>query len=172
MPHDGHDAFDLYDIIIRDTSEVSSRRRQLDSMYVTLITFILTGEAYLAFYSYSQSYDNWVVVSAAAVISLLGMLVTWRWHSGQKKIGKVLQNRYDFLRNLEKTEQLRGLGATIFTDEWEKFYKPRDDAAFRQVTVSLQITFMLVFILIPVLFVYATASADGSLQSILRLLGL
>jgi hypothetical protein len=167
-----HDEFDLYDTIIRDTSEVSSRRRQLDSMYVTLITFILTGEAYLAFYSYSKSYNNWVVVVAAAVISLLGLLVTFRWHSGQQKIGKVLQNRYDFLRKLEATSQLQSLGANIFTEEWGKFYAPRYGAAFRKLTISLQVTFMLVFILIPLLFVYSTANADGSLQSILNLLHL
>ncbi len=167
-----HDEFDLYDTIIRDTSEVSSRRRQLDSMYVTLITFILTGEAYLAFYSYSQSYDNWVVVSAAAVISLLGMLVTWRWHSGQKQIGRVLENRYKFLRKLEDSAQLKGLGATIFTEEWNKFYAPRYGSAFGKLTISLQFTFMAVFILVPVLFVYATANADGTLQQFLHFLHL
>lgn len=153
-----HDEFDLYDTIIKDTSELSSRRRQLDGLYVTLITFILTGEAYLAFYTYSHSLDNWVLASAAVATSLVGLIVTTRWRDGQRNIGKILRHRYQFLRKLERTETLQRLGATVFTEEWEQIYGSNDNPWFHSVTVGLQVTFALIFVLIPIPFIIATAS--------------
>lgn len=161
-----HDEFDLYDTIIRDTSELSDRRRQLDSLYVTLITFILTGEAYLAFYCYSHAYDNWVVASAAGAMSLVGLIVTTRWNGGQRNIGAILKRRYAFLRQLEQTVTLKNLGATVFTNEWEQFYGPRDNVAFASVTFGLQLTFALIFIFIPLAF--AGANLSGPIATLLN----
>ena len=161
-----HDEFDLYDTIIRDTSELSNRRRQLDSLYVTLITFILTGEAYLAFYSYSHALDNWVVAGAAGTMSLVGLIVTTRWNGGQRNIGRILKHRYAFLRQLEQTDTLKNLGATVFTEEWDKFYGPRDNRAFSSITLGLQLTFALIFFFIPVTF--AVANESGPIAALLN----
>ena len=74
-----HDVFDVYQTIIKDTNEMNARRRQLDSLYVALITFILTGEAYVAFYS---AFTNWLLVFVTIGISLVGGSVTARWRDG------------------------------------------------------------------------------------------
>lgn len=155
-----HDEFDLYDTIIRDTNELSNRRRQLDSLYVTLITFILTGEAYLAFYSYIHSLDNWVVAGAAGTMSLVGLIVTTRWSGGQRKMYRLLTHRYEFLRELEQKDELKKLGATVFTHEWDKIYNRRDSGgAVGSVTTGLQLTFAAIFLCIPIAFSIANLSS-------------
>lgn len=155
-----HNEFDLYDTIIRDTTELSNRRRQLDSLYVTLITFILTGEAYLAFYSYSHALDNWVIAGTAGAMSLVGLIVTTRWRGGQRNIGNLLRHRYKFLRELEQRDELKKLGATVFTEEWKQFYQKYDDGgAFHSITVGLQLTFAAIFLAIPIAFSIANLSS-------------
>lgn len=162
-----HDEFDLYDTIIRDTNELSNRRRQLDSLYVTLITFILTGEAYLAFYSYSHALDNWVVAGAAGTMSLVGLIVTTRWNGGQRKMYKLLTHRYTFLRELEQKDELKKLGATLFTTEWDKVYNQHDSGgAVGSATFGLQLTFAAIFFFIPIAF--ATANLSGPIVALLN----
>ena len=153
-----HDKFDLYDTIIRSTSDLSSQRRQLDGLYVTLITFILTGEAYLAYYAYSHKLENWVLTSVAVAASLVGLIFTIRWLAGQNRTEAILRHRYEFLRKLEGAQALQELGATVFTEEWDRIYKKRDNRWFQGVTTSLQIIFVLIFLAIPLPFIIAMAS--------------
>ncbi len=149
-----HDVFDVYSAIIKDTSELNDRRRQLDSLYVTLITFILTGDAYVAF---NSAFNNWFLVVVTMGISMVGWTVTTRWRAGLRNLSKILEHRYEYLRSLEQTDELKLLGANVYTIEWERFYKPGTDRRFRSVTNSLQVTFLVVFVFIPTVLLALTA---------------
>ncbi|HEU5343812.1 MAG TPA: hypothetical protein VFU60_05680 [Ktedonobacterales bacterium] len=155
-----HDVFDVYQTIIKDTNEMNARRRQLDSLYVALITFILTGEAYVAFYS---AFTNWLLVFVTIGISLVGGSVTARWRDGLDDLDEVLNFRYEYLRNLEARDEMIAIGATLYGDEWLKIYKPREDLRhhankrFRSVTKRLQLVFIIVFFAIPILLLCITA---------------
>jgi hypothetical protein len=150
-----HDTFDVYATIIKDTNEMNARRRQLDSLYVTLITFILTGEAYVAFYS---AFNNWLLVFATIGISIIGGAVTARWRDGLRNLDEILEYRYEYLRNLEKQQEMSDIGATLYSQEWKDIYEPRKvNKKFRSVTNRLQWIFMAVFIVIPLLLLSLTA---------------
>ncbi len=158
-----HDVFDVYATIIKDTNEINARRRQLDSMYVTLITFILTGEAYVAFYS---TFTNWLLVAITIGISLVGGTVTARWRDGLRNLDGFLDLRYGFLRKLEAHDDMVAIGATIYSQEWERLYNPHPDKQdkpyrllkrYQTVTARLQRIFITVFIAIPILLLCITA---------------
>ena len=149
-----HDVFDVYATIIKDTNEMNDRRRQLDSLYVTLITVILTGDAYVAFFS---AFNNWLLVIVTIGVSVVGATVTTRWRAGLHNIDEILNHRYQFLRGLEETEELRALGASVYSAEWESIYKRREARRVRSVTNSLQLIFIGVFILIPIVLTGLTA---------------
>lgn len=173
-----HDIFDVYATIIKDTNEMNDRRRQLDSLYVALITFILTGEAYVAFYS---AFTNWLLVFITIGISLVGGAVTARWRDGLRSLDEILNFRYEYLRKLEAHDEMIAIGATLYGDEWEHIYKPRQDKQgkgnkrnkqdqqdqqdkryrslkrFRTVTSRLQLIFIIVFFAIPLLLLCITA---------------
>jgi hypothetical protein len=149
-----HDVFDVYETVIKDTNSLNDRRRQLDSLYVTLITFILTGDAYLTVYC---TFDNWLLVFVTIGVGLVGSAVISRWGEGLKNIDDILNHRYEFLRNLEQDPAMVALGASVYREEWQAIYKPRKEKNYRTVTSRLQVTFLAVFILIPVLLIALTA---------------
>lgn len=155
-----HDVFDVYATIIKDTNEMNARRRQLDSLYVTLITFILTGDAYVAFYS---AFNNWLLVFVTIGISIVGGAVTARWREGIHNLDNILNFRYTFLRKLEVEQEMIDIGATFYTQEFNILYKPHEDQQshqdkrFRTVTNRLQRTFMAVFIVVPLVLLSLTA---------------
>lgn len=150
-----HDVFDVYATIIKDTNEMNARRRQLDSLYVTLITVILTGDAYVAFYS---AFDNWLLIVVTLGISAVGWAITSRWRDGLRNLDKILDFRYAFLRQLENSDEMKAVGATLYTQEHGMFfYSPHQDKRFRTVTNRLQATFLIVFIMIPLLLAGLTA---------------
>ncbi len=178
------DAFDVYVTILRDTNELNTRRRQLDSLYVTLITFILSGEAFVAF---NSTFTDWLFVAVVVGISWVGITVNSRWRDGARSIDEILEHRYKFLRSLETQNPFTYIGATFFSDEWKSFYSKRTDAKsadaksadaksadaksadaksadakrvdkkFRTTTGRLQRTFTAVFILIPLSVIALTA---------------
>jgi hypothetical protein len=148
-----HDVFDVYATIIKDTNEMNAGRRQLDSLYVTLLTFILTGDAYVTFYS---AFNNWLLVFATIGICFVGSAVTARWREGIRNIENLQNFRYAFLRKLEAEQEMIDIGATFYTQEYEKNYKPMQKR-FLTVTNRLQRTFMAVFIVIPLLLLSLTA---------------
>lgn len=158
-----HDIFDVYATTIKDTNEMNARRRQLDSLYVTLITFILTGEAYVAFYS---TFTNWLLVFVTIGISIVGGTVTARWRDGLRNLDGILDLRYGFLRKLEAHDDMVAIGATLYSQEWERLYNPHQDKQnkrfrlfkrYQTVTARLQVTFITVFIVIPILLLCVTA---------------
>ncbi len=149
-----HDAFDVYAVIIKDTNELNSRRRQLDSLYVTLITVIMTGDAYVAFLS---AFNNWFLVLVTIGVGLVGGAVTSRWSEGVFSIGQILNERYAYLRGLEATDELRAIGATLYTDEWTRIYRKGENNRFSSVTARLQLTFAIVFCAIPLMLAALTA---------------
>lgn len=150
-----HDKFDVYATMIKDTNEMNSRRRQLDSLYVTIITLIMTGAAYVAFYS---ALNNWLLVAVSVGVSVVGIVVTNRWRDGLRNLDKILDHRYEFLRNLEASDELLAIGATLYSDEWNNgFYGLHKDKRARSVTNRLQLTFISVFILIPLALAALTA---------------
>ncbi len=148
------DAFDVYVTTLQDTNKLNERRRQLDSLYVTLITFILGGEAYVAF---NSTFTNWLPALAATGVSLVGIAVNARWRDGLRSIDQILDHRYQFLRKLEDSDLFRNIGATLFTDEWREIYSKRIDRKFKSVTGRLQSTFTTVFVLIPLAVTALTA---------------
>ncbi|HZC08258.1 MAG TPA: hypothetical protein VE338_21675 [Ktedonobacterales bacterium] len=150
-----HDSFDVYATIIKDTNEMNARRRQLDSLYVTLITLILTADAYVAFYS---SFTNWLLVFATIGISIVGGAVTTRWRDGLHNLDEILNFRYTFLRDLEASDEMKAIGATLYSQEWNHIYGPRQDKRFRSVTNRLQLTFIIVFVLIPLVLLGLTVA--------------
>lgn len=150
-----HDVFDVYQTIIKDTNEMNARRRQLDSLYLSLITLILTGDAYVAFFS---SFDNWLLVAVTIGISAVGWAITSRWRDGLSNLDKILKFRYAYLRDLEGYDEMKAISATLYNQEWDKVYKPREDnKRFRSVTSRLQVTFLVVFIMIPLILAVLTA---------------
>jgi hypothetical protein len=150
-----HDVFDVYATIIKDTNELNARRQQIDSLYVTLLTFILTGDAYVAFYS---AFNNWLLVLATIGICFLAGAVTARWREGIHNLVNILDFRYAYVRGLEAHPEMIAIGATYFTQEYgEKFYRPIREKQFLYVTYRLQTTFMAVFIVIPLVLLSLTA---------------
>lgn len=150
-----HDVFDVYQTIIKDTNEMNARRRQLDSLYVTLITVILTADAYVAFFS---AFDNWLLVAVTIGISVVGWAITSRWRDGLSDLEAILQYRYTYLRDLEKNEEMKAIGATLYGQEWKDIYERRQaNKRFRSVTSRLQVTFLIIFILIPLILAALTA---------------
>lgn len=143
-----HDEFDLYSLILEDTETLSSRRRQLDSLYVATVTLILGGSAYVAFYS---QFDNWLVVFVTFGIAVVGTAVAGRWSQGSKNLNAIIDLRYQFLRKLEQTSALQRVGAAILSQEWSTIYQPRLDRKYRMATRRLQSIFVAVFWLIPCL---------------------
>jgi hypothetical protein len=87
----------------------------------------------------------------------VGAAVTTRWREGLKNIDQILNHRYAFLRHLEQDEAMQAVGASVYTDEWKAIYEPRKDKEFRSVTNRLQLTFLTVFVLVPVLLAALTA---------------
>ena len=150
-----HDVFDVYQTIIKDTNEMNARRRQLDSLYLSLITLILTGDAYVAFFS---AFDNWLLVAVTIGISAVGWAITSRWREGLSDLEAILQFRYGYLRGLEQNAEMQAISATLYGQELKEIYEKRHaNKRFRSVTSRLQVTFLTVFILIPLLLAALTA---------------
>lgn len=148
------DEMDVYQIVIGDTNEINRRRQMMDSLYVAVISLILSGDAYAAF---TSRFDSWVDVAVTAGTGIVGFLVTARWRQALKDLDKILEHRYEFLRNLEALPALSSLGAAIYTREYEKFYKDRPTRRFRSATKRLQTIFQVVFVLIPIALAALTA---------------
>jgi hypothetical protein len=146
-----HDEFDVYKTAIEDVNELNRRRLDADNLYVGIVTLILTGEAYLFV---TSQFDSWLPVIATAAASLVGLAIVRRWSQGFVEIGKILDKRYQYLRNLEATEALKHLGASAFTEEYEIYRTSRRIKA--GLNSYLQSVFGLVFVIIPLFLALAT----------------
>lgn len=158
-----HDVFDVYSVAISDTNELRSYGQRIDSVYVTILTLILGGDAYVAA---ASRFDSWVPVIVTAGIGLVGLNFCQRWLRGLKNHSIIVRYRYDWLRNLEATDELRRLHADLFTSEYQDVYeggkeesKVERDA--RRRNRQIQRVFRMVFLAIPVLLALATFAATN-----------
>jgi hypothetical protein len=62
------------------------------------------------------------------------------------------------LRDLEASDEMKAIGATLYSQEWNHIYGPRQDKRFRSVTNRLQLTFIIVFVLIPLVLLGLTVA--------------
>lgn len=150
-----HDEMDVYQTVIGDTNEINRRRQTMDSLYVSLISLILTGDAYAAFVS---RLDSWLNVVATVGAGIVGLAVIARWRQALKDLDAILNVRYAFLRSLEALPSLSSIGAKLYTHEYEKVYALRSAGRFRSATKRLQTIFQAVFVIIPVALAVPTAT--------------
>ena len=149
------DAFDVYKVTIEDTNQLNFRRHATDSFYVALLTFVLTGDAYVA---YSATFDRWLPAIITLGIAAVGLAILARWRQSASDFSEILAHRYAFLRRLEETPELANAGATVFSEEYAKIYKSQDIGKHANTTKALQNVFFIVFLLIPLVLIGLTAA--------------
>jgi hypothetical protein len=155
----GHDLFDVYSVAIEDTNELKNYGQRIDSMYVTILTLILAGDAYVAA---GARFDTWVPVAATAGIGLVGLAFCLRWLRGLANLNQILNHRYQWLRDLEAEPELQRVGADLFTKEYEVVYEKKGlDAVARRRARQIQIIFLAIFIAIPAILALATFAATN-----------
>jgi hypothetical protein len=108
-----HDLFDVYAVAIEDTNQLKSYGQRIDSVYVTIVTLILAGDAYVAA---NSKFDNWLSVVVTGGIGIVGVAFCLRWLRGLSSVNDILVHRYEWLRNLESTAELEHLRANLFTE--------------------------------------------------------
>ncbi|MGO8949803.1 MAG: hypothetical protein ACLQUY_19545 [Ktedonobacterales bacterium] len=150
-----HDAFDVYKVIIEDTNHLNLRRQATDSFYVALLTFVLTGDAYVA---YNAKFDSWPPDTLTLGIAAVGLAILARWRQSSSDFSQILGYRYAFLRRLEERPELSNAGATVFSEEYAKIYKSQDVGKHTNTTKALQNVFIIVFLLIPLILIGLTAA--------------
>lgn len=154
-----HDAFDVYVAAINDTNELKSYGQRIDSVYVTILTLILAGDGYVAA---ASRFDSWVPVVVTVGIGLIGLIFCRRWRRGLINLDKIVSHRYDWLRALERAEQLKGIQADLLTSEYEKVYKPRGlDRVSRTRSRQLPDLFSIIFVALPLLLALVTLAATN-----------
>lgn len=153
---------DVYKIVVDDTNQLLARRQGLDNIYVTIVTLVLAGDAYVAALS---QFNNWLPVVETLGIGIVGVMVIGRWRQGVADLNENLQFRFKWLRDLEATPPLAQLGATLFTLEFQNVIAPREKSqkyrrrGFGARSHRLQALFRTVFLLIPLLLAALTAVA-------------
>jgi len=74
------------------------------------------------------------------------------WRQTYLEIQRLLTKRHDFIRKLEQTEALRGVSASMFTEEYQSVYQRR-----RRVNrLAMQSTFALLLAFVPIVLVIGT----------------
>jgi hypothetical protein len=164
-----HDYFDVYRVAIEDLHATRDLGQRIDSFYLTILTLLLTADAYEIA---NARFDQWAPTFATSGVALIGIAVTARWLQGASNLYQIVRYRYKWLREAEKRPEMAGLGANVFTEEYEKIYLPRNNHGktqaasssekdpgarkFRNRTVFLQILCLVIFILIPIIIGAAT----------------
>jgi hypothetical protein len=146
-----YDEFDVYKTAIEDANEMLRRRGDADNLYVGIVTLILTGEAYLFV---TSQFDSWLPVIATGAASLVGLAIVRRWSQGFVELSRILDKRFEFLRKLEETDALKGLGASAFTEEYPIYTQSRRKGP--GLNSYLQWVFGLVFVVLPLFLALAT----------------
>src|SRR5689334_12233491 len=146
-----YDEFDVYKTAIEDANEMLRRRGDADNLYVGIVTLILTGEAYLFV---TSQFDSWLPVIATAAASLVGLAIVRRWSQGFVELSRILDKRFEFLRKLEETDALKGLGVSAFTEEYPIYTQSRRKGP--GLNSYLQWVFGLVFVVLPLFLALAT----------------
>jgi hypothetical protein len=154
-----HDAFDVYAVAIQDTNELKNYGQRIDSVYVTILTLILAGDGYVAA---ASRFDSWIPVAVTVGIGIVGFIFCQRWQRGLINLNDILNHRYEWLRELERTQHLRGIGANLFTSEYEEVYQPSGlDSVARRRNRQIQSVFRIIFIAIPLVLGIVTLAATN-----------
>ncbi len=122
-PLSKRDFFDVYKVAIDDLHRTRSLAQQIDTMYVTILTLLLTADAYEIA---TSKFDSWVPVVATACVALIGIAIASRWRRGTANLFKIVTNRYAWLRSAEDARmhpEMAQIGADIFTQEYKAVYK-------------------------------------------------
>jgi hypothetical protein len=153
----GHDVFDVYVAAIQDTNELKNYGQRIDSVYVTILTLILAGDAYVAA---SSRLDGWVPVVVTIGIGIIGLIFCQRWRRGLRNLNTILTFRYEWLRDLEDTAQLRGIGANLLKTEYKDVYEPNKlEDVSRWRSRQLPDLFSIMFVALPLLLGLITFAA-------------
>lgn len=148
--------FEVYKTVLADTHEVDQRRENLENAYITLMTFSLAGDGYLAV---TSRFDNWLPVVLSVGIGLFALAATARYARAVRTIVAALNNRYAWLRNLESTPELAGIGANVVTEEYKRVYQAREAGGATSRVLNLATIFVVAFLAIPVLLAALTITA-------------
>jgi hypothetical protein len=119
------DFFDVYKVAINDLHHMKSLGQRIDSFYLTIITLLLTADAYEIG---TSKFDSWVPVVATAGVAIIGVAVTARWLQGAANLYQLTNYRYSWLRKLENPDtrpEMREISVNIFTDEYKDVYLPQ-----------------------------------------------
>ncbi|MGH2518109.1 MAG: RipA family octameric membrane protein, partial [Ktedonobacterales bacterium] len=154
-----HNLFDVYTVAIDDTNQLRSYGQRIDSVYVTIVTLILAGDAYVAA---SAKFDNWIPVIVTAGVGFVGIAFCQRWLRGMTNLNEILSQRYTWLRKLESMPELAELGANLFSSEYAAIYRPKEyEKVARRRNRQIQRIFRLIFLLIPLFLALATCVATN-----------
>jgi hypothetical protein len=116
-PGTTRDFFEVYKLAIEDLHHTKDLAQKIDSLYLTIVTLLLTADAYEVA---TSRFDAWVPSVATAAVALIGIAVTGRWRRGADNLFQITTNRYAWLRAAEDASvhpEMRRLGANIFTQE-------------------------------------------------------
>jgi hypothetical protein len=119
------DFFDVYKVAIDDLHRTRSLAQKIDTMYVTIVTLLLTADAYEIAIA---KFDSWVPIVATAGVALIGLAIASRWRRGTANLFKIVTNRYAWLRSAEDARihpEMAQIGADIFTQEYKAVYEPQ-----------------------------------------------
>jgi hypothetical protein len=148
-----------YQTIVKDTSQLNDRRLRLDTLYVTILTLVLGGEAYIVA---TSQFDNFIAVGATIITSIVGLAFTFRWRQALIGIGNQLELRYRLIREMECRPEFGGV--KVFTQEFEQFYQKDKVQGFRTPffsrTNQLHAIFIGIFILLPLIFTLLAIAAS------------
>jgi hypothetical protein len=174
-PLSKRDFFDVYKVAIDDLHRTRSLAQKIDTMYVTILTLLLTADAYEIAIA---QFNSWVPIVATAGVALVGLAIASRWRRGAANLFKIVTNRYAWLRSAEDARlhpEMAQIGADIFTQEYKAVYEPQvqtakgrarsaDDPAaaergfstFYDRTLFLQRLCPVIFTAVPVILAIAT----------------
>jgi hypothetical protein len=156
-------------VALDDLHRTRSLAQKFDTFYLTVITLLLTADAYEIA---TTKFDSWVPVVATSGVACIGLAVALRWQRGAANLYTLITNRYSWLREAEKHPDMRQIGADIFSQEFKQVYgsdmpkkkRVKPSAAkdplseqeadrksrFYSSTLVLQILCVLVFVAVPV----------------------
>jgi hypothetical protein len=163
-PATRRDFFDVYKVAIADLHASKDLGQKIDSFYLTILTLLMTADAYeLA----TSQYNVWAPTFATFGVAVIGIAVTSRWRQGAGNLYQIIKSRYTWLReaeNSDKHPEMVGVGADIFTYEYETVYLPQKKGSsqrsplqdfgssiFYNRTIYLQTLCMMIFAAVPVI---------------------
>ena len=143
------DVFDVYQSVMVDTSQISSKRQSLDNVYTTIVTLILGADASVAG---NSKFDKWFAVLVTLALCLVGCAFTLHWRRVLNDLKKILDLRYTYLREMEKSPKMHDIHAQIYTKEYNAIYAHPNKSRFGigARIQHLQSIFIIIFILIPI----------------------